>query len=335
MFLKDFTMLQTFMAAVATTQFYIILSSFLPGQLGSLAKSYRAAYVARRNDRGVLSVAIGGTFIGVGMVLAGACPGTIYVQLGSAVPASLIVFLGCILGVLAMTYLEKFATRCIHDKMTVEGCTLGEVARVPYLAFTATSVAVAASVVAASSLFLPNSKSSVVVDSSTSDGNVFTMPAWNPALTGTLIGTLQIPSILFTGYPLGMSSNLIALLSPFATYILSPLGLLPPNCELSKWKFPSWRATSKILNFAMVLLGSFTSAYLSGVWGQTPGLTSGIPPQKGGPYVFLPTDEFEGVSTTWPLLQALLGGFFLFFGARMGGGCTSGHGISGFSFLVP
>jgi len=34
---------------------------------------------------------------------------------------------------------------------------------------------------------------------------------------------------------------------------------------------------------------------------------------------------------TWP--AAIFGGFILLFGARLGWGCASGHGISGLSFL--
>jgi uncharacterized membrane protein YedE/YeeE len=47
---------------------------------------------------------------------------------------------------------------------------------------------------------------------------------------------------------------------------------------------------------------------------------------------FMPTLANEG---TIPLtnLQALVGGFILIFGARMAGGCTSGHGLSGLSAM--
>lgn len=55
-----------------------------------------------------------------------------------------------------------------------------------------------------------------------------------------------------------------------------------------------------------VFLGSFVSANLSGVYGKTNGLT---------------------------LVNSVLGGFMLVFGARFADGCNTGHGISGTSNL--
>ena len=39
------------------------------------------------------------------------------------------------------------------------------------------------------------------------------------------------------------------------------------------------------------------------------------------------------IGTTLPSLYAALGGVLIIFGARTAGGCTSGHGISGFSLF--
>lgn len=41
----------------------------------------------------------------------------------------------------------------------------------------------------------------------------------------------------------------------------------------------------------------------------------------------------EGLSTTVPTWQLLVGGGLVGFGARLGGGCTSGHGICGLASL--
>ena len=52
---------------------------------------------------------------------------------------------------------------------------------------------------------------------------------------------------------------------------------------------------------------------------------------------FHPTDLFswDNLFTAQGLIMMVLGGFFVGFGARYGGGCTSGHGISGLSDLQP
>jgi uncharacterized membrane protein YedE/YeeE len=56
-----------------------------------------------------------------------------------------------------------------------------------------------------------------------------------------------------------------------------------------------------------VISGSFLSAYLADTYGATSGL---------------------------PYLNAFAGGFLLVFGARLAGGCNTGHGISGTGHLL-
>ena len=56
-----------------------------------------------------------------------------------------------------------------------------------------------------------------------------------------------------------------------------------------------------------VMSGAFLSAYLGGTYGLSSGL---------------------------PLLNAFSGGFLLVFGARLAGGCNTGHGISGTGHLL-
>lgn len=44
----------------------------------------RTTYDRRHADRGLVSLFIGSFIIGLGMVISGACPGTIHVQIGSS-----------------------------------------------------------------------------------------------------------------------------------------------------------------------------------------------------------------------------------------------------------
>ncbi len=69
-----------------------------------------------------------------------------------------------------------------------------------------------------------------------------------------------------------------------------------------------------------VIVGSFLSAILSGQFGLE----------------FVPVIWFNafGGSIILRLIVALLGGILIGFGARLAGGCTSGHGISGSSQLA-
>jgi len=58
------------------------------------------------------------------------------------------------------------------------------------------------------------------------------------------------------------------------------------------------------------------------------GLISG-----GGIYVSLFPDDLIDARTNLPVAMVALGGFLVGFGTRMGGGCTSGHGVCGLGRL--
>lgn len=113
---------------------------------------------------------------------------------------------------------------------------------------------------------------------------------------GLLIAVAQAASISLTSSPLGVSTAY----EQIGSYI----------CRVIGWKdVPRPSFPPKSIIFALgVLVGSAVS-------GQ-----------------FLPTLTNAG---TIPVtnLQALIGGFILIFGARMAGGCTSGHGLSGLSAM--
>jgi uncharacterized membrane protein YedE/YeeE len=53
----------------------------------------------------------------------------------------------------------------------------------------------------------------------------------------------------------------------------------------------------------------------------------------GGLVWWLVFSDGTKLSTTVPVWQLLLGGLFVGYGARLGNGCTSGHGICGISSL--
>ncbi|KAJ3086115.1 hypothetical protein HK102_013501 [Quaeritorhiza haematococci] len=272
----------------------------------------------------MLSTALGAGLVGVGMSLAGACPGTVMAQLGSGTSGAWIALLGGVGGVLVLAFVEGGVKKCVHPVCKVEGKGVEEVVKIPYIiAVTGSFIACTAFVVICA-VVLPNSQpfTPTIVD----ERNILIVSAWAPWASGIAIGLLQIPTILLTQQPLGMSSGLVAILSPIATYILKPLNLISDSSEIAKWNFPSLRAFSKILNIAAVILGAFVSAVISGMVGVAPGLISGVPVEKGGPYTI-----GEGAG---PIVQTVVGGFVMYFGARMAGGCPSGHGISGFSFLA-
>lgn len=122
----------------------------------------------------------------------------------------------------------------------------------------------------------------------------------HPLVGGVLIGGAQAASLLLTGNPVGVSTAY----------------------EQAGWYF--WRAFDSVL-------------------GQGPKSTP--PPSTksvffaagiaGGSWVMARSLPFVAVETepAVPLARALIGGCVMVLGARIAGGCTSGHGISGMSLL--
>ncbi|KAJ2957756.1 hypothetical protein NQZ79_g6612 [Umbelopsis isabellina] len=113
---------------------------------------------------------------------------------------------------------------------------------------------------------------------------------------GLLIAVAQTVSIYLTSNPLGVS----AAYEQIGSYICRAIGWID---------VPRPSSPPKSIIFALGMLAG------SAVSGQ----------------FMPPITNIEMVPVT--NLQALIGGFSLIFGARMAGGCTSGHGLSGLSAM--
>jgi uncharacterized membrane protein YedE/YeeE len=117
-----------------------------------------------------------------------------------------------------------------------------------------------------------------------------------PIVGGLLIGSAQAFSLLLTSSPLGVS----AAYEHLSRHILQAL-----SGKLGKPSLPS-----KPIIFSLgVIAGSFA-----------------LLQQK-------PDTSFAVADAGIPAWQAFVGGTVLAFGARLGGGCTSGHGLSGLSAM--
>lgn len=134
--------------------------------------------------------------------------------------------------------------------------------------------------------------------------------AWSPYLVGTLIGVLSMATFYFSNKPLSVSTvyarlaGLIGnLFSRGHTENLKFYQETKPKIE--------WGVT---LVFGMLLgafFAAFTGGELTGAW---------VPPLW---------EQRFGSDLALRLGIALLGGAIMAYGARLAGGCTSGHGISG------
>jgi len=138
---------------------------------------------------------------------------------------------------------------------------------------------------------------------------------WSPYLVGAGIGLVSILAFLLSGSGIGASS---AYMRTGGMIEKSVRGEEVLDTEFYRDNPP--QVTWQWMLIAGVILGALAAALLSGsfAWQWTPEMWAA----KFGPNFLL----------RW--LVALNGGFLISFGARLAGGCTSGHGITGTLQLV-
>jgi len=140
--------------------------------------------------------------------------------------------------------------------------------------------------------------------------------AWSPYAAGVLIGLLQIPAFLLVNTALGASSSFVTVGGHIAALFdagAMQIAYFAKHADGAK----NWWQVALVVG---ITLGAFLSARLSRttrrgfapVWTRAAGVKS-----------------FGGRAA-----MAFAGGFILLIGARLAGGCTSGHGISGVAQLA-
>ncbi len=135
--------------------------------------------------------------------------------------------------------------------------------------------------------------------------------AWSPYLVGGLIGVLSMFTFYFSDKPLGASTG-YARLAGMIGRVVAPkhtdsLKYFQDNKPAVDWE-------------VMLVLGAVLGAFLAAWQGNE--LTGEWVPAMWAA-------RFGEGSLTLRLGAALVGGILMAFGARLAGGCTSGHGISG------
>lgn len=256
---------------------------------------------------------VGGFVMGMGIALAGSCPGTVMAQLGANLANSVFTFLGTLCGALVFVLLHaRFAAS--HFFFRADAALLDE-----HWGIHMAKVALVFATLVAGSLFLlehvfpwqPALALAVPAASRLSYISFlfpfvsFSSHAWPPVFGGVLLGLLQLPTYFFIDQNIAASSSYVTLvglaLRPFFSSqeaLVARLPYLAPFFNLDSY--------AQIGSSVGVFFGAKLSLALSGV--ELPAL----PPS---PFV------------------SFVGGFFVLFGARMAGGCASGHGLSGVARL--
>jgi uncharacterized protein len=134
--------------------------------------------------------------------------------------------------------------------------------------------------------------------------------AWSPYLVGALIGVLTMATFYVSDKPLGVSTSYARLAGLLG-------GLFAPK-HTDALEF--YRRTKPVVDWEVmlmlgVIIGAFFAAYSGG--------------EVNGTWLPRQWEERFGASVTFRTGVAFLGGAVMAYGARLAGGCTSGHGISG------
>lgn len=110
--LRNFTMLKIFLSAVITG--LIVLAAM------------HGAGLIKLHPKATLLAAdiVGGLLLGSGIALAGACPGTVFAQIGAGYRDARLTLVGGLLGALAFTYLQPALAPALkigdHGKLTLD-----------------------------------------------------------------------------------------------------------------------------------------------------------------------------------------------------------------------
>ena len=139
--------------------------------------------------------------------------------------------------------------------------------------------------------------------------------SWSPYVGGVIIGLLQIPTFLLMDTALGASSSYVTVAAHMAALFDSNIANIKYLAS-HMYGAKNWWQVAVVVGIGV---GAFLSMRLSGARRQT------ISP------VWSHTMGTSSLTRRAPV--AVLSGFIMLFGARIAGGCTSGHGISGMAQL--
>ncbi|KAK7748817.1 hypothetical protein SLS53_000841 [Cytospora paraplurivora] len=294
-------MFQTFLTATGCSALSVEVLRYL-GHKVPPPRSYSTIGLLGSLDGNI----IGGAMLGTGMSLSASCPGVVFPQLAMGVPSAPMTIAGAVVGgIFWSTVLRPWiATRKqLHEMAEVDqqhqqrARTLADLAGTSHTTTTLLIyLAVLAIFVAAAATRAPSAPS-----------------ALHPVAGGLAVGLAQLTSLLLRGSLLGVSTC-YEQLGDWVTYLLA-----------SGREGPRPAVSSLVFSGAMVA-GAWAWAWAS----ARPGWTTLAPAGAAGA-----AGAVAGTTLTVvvPPLGAFVGGFLMAVGSRIGGGCTSGHGISGMGLM--
>lgn len=303
-------MMKMFLSGLAGSAFSLAILDWMEKHAFDKARESRGW-----GDKGVASAIIGGLLQGIGMSIAGSCPGMAYAQLGTGAESARYLYLGGIVGAFSYGWLHPwlkahhvFDFAITADKyfesMHLERVFFSGHFKRSALTFGALTLSTAFAI----DHFVPWRQDVADVRA------VVQSHAVSPILAGFSVGLLQIPLFYALGSLLGCSSGYSVLSSQIMR--LFPEELLVQHTYAKN--FMSGKASWQVgLGLGIVLGSAFSSGYAQNVFSSL---------QATGT---IPAPTVPQVSN----IEAFIGGMLILFGARFIGGCASGHGLSGLPSL--
>lgn len=146
--------------------------------------------------------------------------------------------------------------------------------------------------------------------------NIFRKDAWNPYIAGVLVGILAICSVIISTKILGTPKYLGASTTFVRTAGLIEKSLVDKHVVNNEY----FQAKKVKIDWQMMfVIGIFCGAFISSILGKTY-RSEKVPPIW---------KENYGNKISIRALWAFVGGMVAILGARLAGGCPSGHGLSG------
>ena len=136
-------------------------------------------------------------------------------------------------------------------------------------------------------------------------------PAWSPYLVGALIGLLTMLTFYFSDKPLG-ASTAYARVAGLLGKVVAPRHTESLKYYQDNKPAIDWEVMLVVGAIGGAFLAAWHGGELTGEW---------LSPMWEA--------RFGNDSYALRTAVALVGGILMAFGARLAGGCTSGHGISG------
>ncbi|XP_033734527.1 LOW QUALITY PROTEIN: UPF0394 inner membrane protein YeeE-like [Pecten maximus] len=300
MLFRKFIMMKVFLTSLTVGMFFLSVLSILPLTRKKYLLS-RAAFIGGLNQKGYFGISVGGFILGSGMAVVGTCPGLVGIQMGGGVHNSVFALAGVLTGTVLYGVTEPIVTSLTDPTTPIKYHFLYQLMGSPPFIISFPVFSMLGIVVFSLEMMYPWQYEVAVQASDMVGKPMLAMPCWHPYICGTLIGCLQVPLVLFLNTTLGGSRCYCTVVSQ--GIVNNSMKKLSPYLAKFKKGFANWW---QVIFIGGSALGSYISATASGQYGNVDGVSPGV---------------------------AFLGGVMIIFGARMAGGCTSGHGLSGVGLL--